>query len=138
MSVQQNKATVERYVRAYNDNDLDTLRNIFSHNAQLQGVVGFGSLEFTLSVWSDLHEGLRSYLTIEAMCAEGNTVTTRCQEVGCFERPCKLFPDAKPTGRPYMLIVMEWFTFDETGRITQRWCVRDIASQMRQIGLLSH
>jgi len=131
MSAEANKEVVRRYVDAFNRGDLDELQQIFSPDAVIQGVLGWGGLDVVVPIWRELHDGLRIVLTIEELVAEGDTVAARYTERGTFAGP---FRGHEPTGKSFELVAMEWFTLRD-GRIVRRWGARDHASQARQIGM---
>jgi steroid delta-isomerase-like uncharacterized protein len=128
---EQNRVTVERYVRAFNSADFDDLLTLFTPDAVVHGVLGWGNLEKALPIWRELHEAFALNLTIEAMIAEGNFVAVRFIERGTFRGT---FRGHAPTGKAYELVAMEWFEMRD-GKIHRRWGARDSASQSRQIGL---
>lgn len=131
MSAMSNKDVVRSYVAAFNRGDIDTLLQIFAPDAVVQGVLGWGTLDVIVPIWRELHAALQIEMTIDEIIEEGNTVAARYTERGRFAAP---FRGNEPTGKPYELVAMEWFTLRD-GRITRRWGARDHASQMRQIGM---
>jgi steroid delta-isomerase-like uncharacterized protein len=126
-----NKKVVLQYVEAFNRGDLETLRTLFTPDAQVQGVLGWGGMDIVIPIWKQLHEAFRLQLQVEEMVAEGETVAVRYAERGQFVSP---FQGHEPTGKHFELVAMEWFTFKD-GKIYRRWGARDSASQARQIGL---
>ncbi len=133
MSVQTNKTIIRAYVEAMNAGDLEKLRTLFTPDAQIWGVAGFGSLDVAMPVWRDLHEGLRMHLTVEGLAAEGDTVAARYVERGTWVGPF-LGRQEKPSGKSYELTAMEWFMMKD-GKIWRRWGARDFSNLARQIGL---
>lgn len=131
-SVQEtNKEVVGQYVEALNRGDVETLRRLFTPDALVYGVLGWGGLDEVTPIWEQLHEGLALELTVEQMVAEGDTVAVRYTERGTFRGP---FMGNQPTGKSFELVAMEWFVLRD-GKIHRRWGARDSASQARQIGL---
>lgn len=126
-----NKQVVLHYVEAFNRGDLAALQALFTPDAQIQGVLGWGGLEQVMPIWQALHTAFAIELTVEAMIAEDDTVAVRYTERGVFRGA---FRGQEPTGKPYELVAMEWFTF-LNGKIYRRWGARDSASQARQIGM---
>jgi len=131
--IDANKNLVRRYVEAFNCGDFDTLREIFSAEAVVQGVLGQGGMEKVIAIWRELHSAFGIELKVVEMIAEGNDVAARYVERGTFRGT---FRGNAPTGKSYELVAMEWFTIKE-GKIQNRWGARDSASQARQIGLPS-
>jgi predicted ester cyclase len=130
-SPESNKAVVQQYVDAFNHGDFEQLRSLFTPDAAIYGVLGFGSLEVAMPVWQELHHGLGMKLTVEALVAEGDVVAARYTERGTFVGP---FRGHEPTGRSYEMTAMEWFELKH-GKIHRRWGARDAAAQARQLGL---
>ena len=127
--LEPNKATVARYVEAFNRGDLEKLKTLFAPDAIVHGVLGWGGMDKVLPIWCELHEAFGIALTIEAMIAEGDCVAVRYTERGTFRAAFRGHP---PTGKSYELGAMEWFVLKD-GLIQKRWGARDSASQARQL-----
>ncbi|MDX5481604.1 MAG: ester cyclase [Hymenobacteraceae bacterium] len=128
---EQNKQVVQAYVSAFNQGNLEELRQLFAPDAEIQGVLGKGLMDKVMPVWEQLVSGLGMQLTIEDMAAEGDVVAVRYTERGTFRGS---FMGNEPTGQSYEIVAMEWFRIRD-GKIQQRWGARDHAAQARQIGL---
>jgi steroid delta-isomerase-like uncharacterized protein len=128
---ESNKEVVRRYVAAFNRGDTDALRDLFTADAVIQGVLGSAPLGEALQIWRELHAAFGVVLTVEEMVAEGDRVAVRYTERGTFAGP---FRGKEPTGKAYELVAMEWFEF-RGGRIHRRWGARDSAAQARQVGM---
>ncbi len=126
-----NKDVVLRYVEAFNQGDLDTLQSLFTDNAVVQGVLGWGTIDKILPIWRMLHDSLAVELIVEDMIEEGDYVAVRYRDRGTFRGE---FHGVPPTGKSWEVVAMEWFEFRE-GKIQRRWGARDFASQARQAGL---
>lgn len=126
-----NKQIVRAYVAAFNRGDLTALKALFAPDAEIQGVLGAGSIENVAIIWQELINGLAINLTIEELIAEEDCVAVRYTERGTFKGP---FMGHEPTGKSYELIAMEWFVIVD-GKIKRRWGARDSAVQAHQIGL---
>jgi len=129
--LEANKEVVRRYVAAFNRGDVGGLRALFTPDAEVQGVLGWGRLDEVVPIWEELHAAFAIELTVEELAAEGDTVAARYTERGTFRGP---FRGAPPTQRSFEVVAMEWFTLSQ-GRIRRRWGARDHASQARQMGL---
>ncbi len=130
---QQNKELVLKYVDAFNRGDLDALCNLFSTDALIWGVFGWGEIKTVRPMWRDLMDCLKIQLQVEAIIAEGNTVAVRYVERGTAARE---FRGAAATGRSYELTAMEWFEIKDE-LIHRRWGARDSAAQAKQLGWVS-
>ena len=128
---EQNKKVVLEYVAAFNRRDADALRSLFTDDALVYGVLGWGELDKVVPIWLELWEAFDVRLHVESIIAEGDTVAVRYAERGTS---VGTFRGQEPTGRPFEVVAMEWFEL-EGGRIRRRWGARDSASQSRQMGL---
>lgn len=132
MSAEENKAVVREYAEAFSAGDFARLRALFTEDATIQGVLGWGNVdEVAMPVWRDLHAAYGLTLAIEALVAEGDLVAARYTERGTFRAP---FRGAEPTGKSYELVAMEFFEMKD-GKIRRRWGARDSASMQRQLAV---
>jgi len=127
----QNKHTVMRYVDAFNRGDIDGLCKLFTADALIYGVLGWGSLDHVRPIWRDIIECFQIKLEIVAMIAEGELVAVRYVERG---KSAKSFRGGPVTGRTYEVAAMEWFGLKD-GLIRRRRGARDSAAEFRQLGL---
>jgi ketosteroid isomerase-like protein len=100
------KQVVLAYVDAFNRGDLDGVCRLFAPDAEVAGVLGWGTVEQARHVWRDLIDCLTIHLHVDGIVAEGSTVAVRYTERG---KSVKAFRGAGPTGRTYEIIAMEWF-----------------------------
>jgi steroid delta-isomerase-like uncharacterized protein len=128
--VSPEKGIICTYVNAFNRGDLDGVCKLFAPDAQIWGVLGFGTLEQARPVWRDLIDCLQIQLTVDAVIAEGCNVAVRYTERG---KSVRAFRGAGPTNKTYELLAMEWFEIKDN-LIQRRWGARDSASQARQLG----
>lgn len=128
--VTQNKNVVRNYTQRFNAGDLDGLVRLFSPEAVIHGVLGWGALADVVPVWQSLMQNLRMTLTIDELIGQRNVVVARFLETGTSRGT---FFDQPATGRSYKLTALEWFEFDR-GLIQRRWGARDAVSQARQLG----
>ncbi|RIA09161.1 steroid delta-isomerase-like uncharacterized protein [Flavobacteriaceae bacterium MAR_2010_72] len=128
--IMDNKAVIQHYVNAFNSGDLDGLRSLFSPDALVYGVLGWGKVDEVMPIWKLLVNALHMQLKIEDMVAEGDVVAVRYIESGKSLAP---FFDKPATGNSYELVAMEWFII-KNGKIERRWGARDAASQSKQLG----
>ncbi|MGD2130729.1 MAG: nuclear transport factor 2 family protein [Lysobacterales bacterium] len=126
----QARKVVLSYVEAFNRGDLDRLCALFSHDALVWGVLGWGTIEQVRPIWKQLIECLDMKLQVEGLISEGDTVAVRFTERGCSRRP---FQGFEATGKAYEITAMEWFEIQDD-KIRRRWGARDSASQYRQMG----
>ena len=126
----KSKDVVLAYVAAFNSGDLERLCSLFTPDALVWGVLGWGDLAAVRPIWRDLIECLQIQLHVEAIIAEEDTVAVRYIERGTSARP---FRGAPATGRSYELTAMEWFVVRDD-RIHRRWGARDGGTQAKQLG----
>ena len=127
---ESNKQVVLAYVDAFNRGDLEGVCRLFTPDALIWGVLGWGGLDKARPIWKELMEGLRIHGTVESIIAEGNVVAVRYTERGTSIGP---FRGQAPTGKSYEMVAMEWFEL-ENALIRRRWGARDSATQARQLG----
>lgn len=130
-SAAANADVVREYVEAFNRLDIEALRTLFTADAVIYGVLGFGDLEKVIPIWKQLHEGIAIHLTIDEIVAEGDQVAVRYTERG---QSVGEFLGNPPTGKSYEVVAMEWFVMRD-GQIARRWGARDSAAMARQMGL---
>lgn len=131
MSEALNRQTVLNYVEAFNRTDMAALRDLFTEDAQVHGVLGWGEIEQVIPIWQQLHAAFALRLEVQGIVAEGEVVAVRYTERGTSVGP---FRGQEPTGKSYEIVAMEWFELKD-GKIHRRWGARDMAAQFRQMGL---
>lgn len=124
--------TIKAYVDAFNAGDWVRMRALFTDDAVIRGVLGWGRLDEVLPVWRELHDGMAEHLEIEAVAQDGDTVVVRFKETGRFVGPFRGLQGQPPTRRPYEVVAIEWFEF-AGDRIARRWGARDSAAISRQV-----
>jgi predicted ester cyclase len=129
--LEANKDVVRAYAEAYGAGDLDRLVGLFTPDAVVHGVLGWGRMDVVVPVWRELFAAFRPILAIEDLLAEGDSVAARLLESGTF---LGSFRGQAPTGRSYEVVAMEWFELRD-GLIRRRWGARDFSAVARQIGL---
>jgi predicted ester cyclase len=127
------KAIVRAYVDAFNAFDMTRLRQLFSSEARIYGVLGHGNVDDVEPIWRELHEGLNTRLEILGMVAEADQVVVRYRETGRFVGAFRGLAGQRPTGRNYEIVAIEWFVIDNNDRISCRWAARDSAAITRQV-----
>jgi steroid delta-isomerase-like uncharacterized protein len=125
-----NKEVVLAYVEAFNRGDIDGVCRLFTPDALVWGVLGWGALDVVRPVWRDLVERLQMKLHVESIIAEGDVVAVRYTERGTS---VKSFRGQGPTGNSYEVAAMEFFELHD-GLIHRRWGARDAANIARQLG----
>jgi steroid delta-isomerase-like uncharacterized protein len=131
MAEEQNKQTVLAYVDAFNRGDMDELRALFTDDALVYGVLGWGGMDQVVPIWREIKAAFELQLTVEEIISEGDGVAVRYIERGTS---CGSFRGGPVTGKSFEVVAMEWFIL-KGGKIHRRWGARDYASQMRQMGL---
>lgn len=118
------------YVSRFNSGDLEGLRELFTPDAEVHGVLGWGKVTDVMPIWQQLVAGLHMQLEVLDIISEGSKVAVRYRETGTSVAP---FFEKPATGRTYELFAMEWFEIKD-GKIFRRWGARDAYSQARQLG----
>lgn len=124
------KALIVEYTRLFNEGKLDALTKLFTEDALVHGVLGWGSVQEVLPIWEALVDGLGIQLHIEDLLSENQQVVARMTETGISRAP---FLGHPATGHTFSLLAMEWFQIQD-GKIHRRWGARDASSQARQLG----
>ncbi|MCP5347488.1 MAG: nuclear transport factor 2 family protein [Gammaproteobacteria bacterium] len=126
------KDVVVLYIETFNRGDLEGLCELFTSDALVWGVLGWGEIEKVKPIWKQFMESLQMNLTLQGIIAEGDTVAARYIERG---KSVSSFQGFGATGKSYELTAMEWFEIRDD-RIHRRWGARDSASQYRQLGFV--
>ena len=120
------------YVDAFNSGDWDKIAALFTPDAEIRGVLGWGGLDVAMPIWRELHEYMRMHLQIDDLVISGDKAAVLFTEAGTFAGPFRGLPGQEPTGRSYEIVAMEWFEF-EGDRIARRWGARDSGAITRQV-----
>ena len=131
MSLDENKKIVMEYVDAFNRADEESLLSLFTDDAQVQGVLGWGGLDVVAPIWREIQAAFAIQLQVDAIIAEGDMVAVRYTERGTSVGSFRCGP---VTGKSFEVVAMEWFIIRD-GKIHRRWGARDSASQSRQMEL---
>jgi steroid delta-isomerase-like uncharacterized protein len=131
MSDSAGKEIVLSYVGAFNSGDVDALQNLFTDDALVYGVLGWGKLDQVVPIWRELKSAFDIQLQVESIIAEDDIVAVRYVERGTSVGS---FRGGPVTGKSFEVVAMEWFVIKD-GKIHRRWGARDNAAQMRQMGL---
>ena len=131
MSKAANQKIVLAYVDAFNRGDEVAMRPLFTDDALIYGVLGWGGLDQVVPIWREIKAAFDIQLQVESMIAEDDIVAVRYAERGTS---IGSFRGGPVTGKSFEVVAMEWFEIKE-GKIHRRWGARDNAAQMRQMGL---
>jgi steroid delta-isomerase-like uncharacterized protein len=126
-----NRKIVLAYVDAFNRGDIETLRLLFTDDALIYGVLGWGGLDQVVPIWREIKAAFDIQLQVESMIAEDDIVAVRYVERGTS---IGSFRGGPVTGKSFEVVAMEWFEIKD-GKIHRRWGARDNAAQLRQMGL---
>lgn len=131
MSEETNKQIVLTYVDAFNRGDEETLRPLFTDDALVYGVFGWGGLDQMIPILKEIKAAFDIQLQVDSIIAVGDIVAVRYTERGTSVGS---FRGGPVTGKSFEVVAMEWFEIKD-GKIHRRWGARDNASQLRQMGL---
>lgn len=127
-----NEDVLRAYVEAFNAGDWERMGDLFTADAVIRGVLGWGNLDVALPIWRELHDNMQMQLKIDDMIVNGDKASVLFTETGRFSGPFRGLAGKQPTGRPYEIVAMEWFEF-QNGRIARRWGARDSGAITRQV-----
>jgi predicted ester cyclase len=127
-----NEDVVRAYVEAFNAADWRRIASLFTEDANIRGVLGWGALHVALPIWRELHENMRMRLRIDDIVVTGDKAAALLTETGSFQGPFRGLEGKEPTGRSYEIVAIEWFEF-KAGRISRRWAARDSGAITRQL-----
>ena len=131
MDEEANRKVVLAYIDAFNRGDVEAMRPLFTDDAQVYGVLGWGGLEQVVPIWREIKSAFNIKLQVESMVTEDDIVAVRYVERGTSVGS---FRGGPVTGKSFEVVAMEWFEIKD-GKIHRRWGARDNAAQMRQMGL---
>ncbi len=127
----ESKQVVLAYVDAFNRGDIDALLELFTSDALVYGVLGWGTLDQVAPIWREIKAAFDIQLHVESIIVEADIVAVRYTERGTS---ASSFRGGPVTGKSFEVVAMEWFEIKD-GKIHRRWGARDNAAQMRQMGL---
>ena len=126
-----NKQIVLEYVAGFNRGDIEGLCQLFTPDALVYGVLGWGTLDQVVPIWREIKAAFDIQLQVDSIIAEDDIVAVRYTERGTSVGS---FRGGPVTGNSFEVVAMEWFEIKD-GKIHRRWGARDNAAQMRQMGL---
>jgi steroid delta-isomerase-like uncharacterized protein len=131
MSEETNKQLVLTYVDAFNRSDEATMRPLFTDDALVYGVFGWGGLDQMVPILKEIKAAFDIQLQVDSIIAEDDIVAVRYTERGTSVGS---FRGGPVTGKSFEVVAMEWFEIKDE-KIHRRWGARDNAAQLRQMGL---
>jgi predicted ester cyclase len=132
VDLMRNEDVVRGYVDAFNAADWEKMPSLFAGNAVIRGVLGWGTLDFAIPIWRDLHDNMQMRLRLDDLIVADGKAAALFTETGTFSGPFRGLPGIAPTGKRYEIVAMEWFQF-EGARIARRWGARDSTAITRQV-----
>lgn len=133
MGINENKATVRRWVEATNDKRLDLLDDLFTADTY-DNVGQRTGVDWWKEVFGFLYETLPDWRwTLEDMVAEGDRVVVRLTARGTHQGSAIPFlRGVEPTGRAISWSHHHTFRFID-GKIAEHWANRDDLGFLRQV-----
>jgi steroid delta-isomerase-like uncharacterized protein len=136
MSATENRAVIERWIRAWNAGDLEAATGLLAdgyvrHDANLPEVAGPQAerqfIAAVLAAFPDLH------LRIDHMLAEDDLVAVRCTAEGTHRGE---FLGVPATGRRVSFQTAETYRLSD-GKLAEQWVVMDALGLFRQLGVVA-
>lgn len=133
---EENKATIERFIEALNNHDLDALdalvRADFVRHSQATAGLSIRSRdEFKAFLRQDQATFPDAYQEVLMMVAEGDKLAVYVTLTGTQEGPLGPFP---PTGKRVTVPFLGMLRF-EAGKIAEMWVEWDNLNMLTQLGL---
>ena len=125
------REVVRAYVDAFNRGDIEAMRPLFTDEALIYGVLGWGAIDEVIPIWREIKAAFDIQLQIESLIVEDDIVAVRYVERGTSVGS---FRGGPVTGKSFEVVAMEWFEIKD-GKIHRRWGARDNAAQFRQMAL---
>ena len=104
MTTEENKKIVLSYVEAFNNLNIDALRELFAEDAVIYGVLGSGGMDVAIEIWKELHAAFGLNLQVDSIIAEGETVAVCYTERGTSQGT---FRGSPVTGKSFETVAME-------------------------------
>lgn len=132
-TVEQQKELVREAIKAINDRDAETLRELVADDVVVHGQGGqdISGVETVVPATANNEAFPDSHLEIEEMVAEGDTVAVRMTFTGTHEGDMQGVP---PTGEEIEIRVMAMYRIED-GQLAEGWFVEDDADTLPQLGL---
>lgn len=132
MSLEENKAVVQRFCDLWNSGDREKTFSLFAENAVDPGLPGGkeGIVRFFNEGWDAFPD---SQLTILDMVAEGDKVVCKIIATGTHKGT---FLGVPPTGKVISGPQVHFFRV-ENGLLVEHWGIDDVIPMLTELGLLS-
>jgi predicted ester cyclase len=114
------------------------LNSYFAEGFVFHGPEGDARLEDLKQVWREMRTAWTGFsVERDAILVQGNAVAARTRMEGIFEREYAHTPvgPVQPTGRPVKLELINFFRYDDDGRLAEEWAQFDNLGLLRQLGV---
>src|SRR4051812_3754284 len=113
--------------------DDDALDSYFAKGFLFHGPDGDATLDDLKQLWAGMRAAFTDFsVTREAMLVQGNMLAARTRMAGVFDHEYAYSPlgTVQPTGRPVSFQIINFFRYDDEGRLAEEW------AQLDNLGLL--
>ena len=133
----EHKQVIERYIEAFNEQELDVLPEVVTEDIHVQGLIGadgdLNGIEEYRDWWRETLSGLPdAHLDLKDYFESGDRVATRWIFTGTHEH--EMF-DIPATTRSFEVTGLSLFRMED-GKIAEKLYQQDDLAMLRQLGIL--
>jgi steroid delta-isomerase-like uncharacterized protein len=133
----EHKPVIERYIKAFNEQDLHVLPEVVTENIHVQGLIGadgdINGIEEYREWWRETLSGLPdAHLDLTDYLETGDRVATRWVFTGTHEHEMFEIP---ATNRSFEVTGLSIFRMDN-GKITEKLYQQDDLLMLQQLGII--
>ena len=136
-TVAEHRPVIERYIKAFNEQELDVLPEVVTEDVHVQGLIGadgdIHGIEAYRDWWRETLTGLPdAHLDLTEYFESGDRVATRWIFTGTHEH--EMF-DIPATNRSFEVTGLSLFRMED-GKIAEKLYQQDDLAMLRQLGIL--
>ncbi len=125
----------EEAIAQHNDAALD---DYFADGFVFHGPDRDATLDDLKQLWAGMRAAFTGFaVTRDAILIQGNMAAARTRMAGTFEHEYAYSPigTVQPTGRPVSFQIINFFRYDDEGRLAEEWAQMDNLGLLRQLGV---
>ena len=134
MSLEENKEIICRLFEAYNQQNLDVLDELFTHD-YVDHLLQLRSLESFKQFYTQFFKGFPdTHSTIEDIIAEGDKVWTRSTVAGTHKGE---YRGVSPTGKEITIKCVDSYRIVD-GKVVESWGLYDFLDFYKKLGIIEY